>query len=146
MCLTYEIVKWKVYWLEVLRVYHYSIPFDFGSVRMFSTAKFKTYFSYQKVIWIDATDYNVHFYLIALSHIYSYILLQLINRSVNKFYTFITFSFQINAFILPLNCLVYVLSLHILSFVLFLLHLCIIYAICSEIFLVFVHFHVFYIS
>ena len=78
---------------------------------MFSTAPSETSFSYHKAIWIILTDYNMYFHLIVLSTLTATVLLM--NRSISKFYSFITFTLQINAVILLLNYTV-LMSLHVL--------------------------------
>ena len=55
------------------------------------------------------SDYFIYFYLSVLSPLTAILLL--INRSVNKFYNFITFSLQVNPVILLLYCLVLMLRL-----------------------------------
>ena len=66
---------------------------------MCSSAIFETSFSYDKDIWIAATDY-MHFYIIMLFPLTA--ILQLINFTASYF-----FSLLINAVILLLNCLVF---------------------------------------
>ena len=55
---------------------HHGVTFNFGSAKVCSPAAFETSFSYDKDIWIAATDYCMHFYIVffALTAI-----LQLIN-------------------------------------------------------------------
>ena len=84
-------------------------------------AIFETSFSYDKDIWIAATDYALlHNYAISID---SY-------SPINKFYGFIFFSLLINTVILLLNCLVLVLYLyiHFLSLRCYFLYLNIIWA------------------
>ena len=40
----------------------FGVTFDRGPARLFSTAIFETYFSYQKALWIAATDSFMHFH------------------------------------------------------------------------------------
>ena len=40
------------------------MTFNFGSAKVCSPAIFETSFSYDKDIWIAATDYYTHFYII----------------------------------------------------------------------------------
>ena len=47
--------------------YDLGVTFDLGSARMVSTVSFETNFSYYRDIWITATDYYMHCYLIELS-------------------------------------------------------------------------------
>ena len=75
----------------------------FCSAKVCSAAISETSFSYDKDIWIAATDYYIS--------IDSY-------SPINKFYSFIFFSLLINAFILLLNCLVLVLYIYIHFFLL----------------------------
>ena len=72
---------------------------------MCSAAIFETSFSYDKGIWITATDYYMHFYIIMLFPLTA--ILQLMNFTASIFYLLI------NAVILLLNCLVLVLYLYI---------------------------------
>ena len=44
----------------------HGMGFSFGSVKVCSPAIFETSFSFDKDIWIAATDYNMHFYIIVL--------------------------------------------------------------------------------
>ena len=85
---------------------HHSVTFNFGSAKMCSPARFgyailETYLSYDKDIWIAATDYYMHFYINVLFPLTA--ILKLIN-----------FSLLINAAMLLLNCLVFILYLYIL--------------------------------
>ena len=73
---------------------------------MCTPAIFETSFSYEKDIWIAASDCYMHFYIIVLFPLAA--ILQLI-----KFYSFINFSLLTNTVILPLNCLVLILYLYI---------------------------------
>ena len=45
---------------------HHGVTFNFGSAKVFSPAIFETSFSCDKDIWIAATDYYMHFYIIVL--------------------------------------------------------------------------------
>ena len=45
---------------------HRSVTFNFGSAKVCPPAIFETSFSYGKDIWIAATDYYKHFYIIVL--------------------------------------------------------------------------------
>ena len=83
------------------------MTFNFGSANVCSRAIFETCFSNDKDISIATTDYYMYFYIIVLKY-----------SPVNKFYSFIIFSLLINAVILLLNCLVFILylSLHTFSF------------------------------
>ena len=71
---------------------HHGVTFNFGSAKVCSPAIFETSFSYDKDIWIAATDYYMHFYIIVLFPLTA--ILQL-----NKFYSFVIFSVLINAVI-----------------------------------------------
>ena len=42
------------------------VTFSFGSAKMCSPAILETCFSYDKDIWIAATDYHMYFYIIVL--------------------------------------------------------------------------------
>ena len=61
---------------------HHDVTFNFGSAKACSPALFETCFSYDKEIWIAATDYYMNFYIIVLFPLTA--VLQLI-----KFYSFI---------------------------------------------------------
>ena len=76
---------------------HYGV--SFGSAKVCSPAIFETCFSFDKDIWIAATDYYMYLYTIVLFFIDIY-------SPVNKFYSIIIFSLLINVFILLLNYLV----------------------------------------
>ena len=56
---------------------HHGVTFNFGSVKVCSPAIFETSFSYDKDIWIAATVYYMHFFIIVLFPLTS--ILQLIN-------------------------------------------------------------------
>ena len=45
---------------------HHGVTFSFGSSKVCSPAIFDTCFSYDKDIWIVATDYYMHFNIIVL--------------------------------------------------------------------------------
>ena len=64
---------------------HHGVTFNFHSAKVCSPAIFETSFSYDKDIWIAATDYYMHFYIIVLFSIDSY-------SPINKFYSFRFFS------------------------------------------------------
>ena len=85
---------------------HHGVTFNFGSAKVCSLAIFETCFSYDKDIWIAATDYYMYFYMIVLFPLTA--VLQLI-----KFYSFIIFGVLMNAVILLLNCLVLMLYLYL---------------------------------
>ena len=61
-------------------MYHV-VTFNFGSAKVCLPAIFETCISYDKDIWIAATDYYLHFYIIVLFPLTS--LLQLINFTVS---------------------------------------------------------------
>ena len=75
-----------------------------------SPAIFETSFSYDKDIWIAATDY-VLYVLYTLLHNFANSITSY--SPINKFYSFKFFSLLINAVILLLNCFVLVLYLYI---------------------------------
>ena len=78
---------------------HHDATFRFDPAKVCSPAIFETCFSYDKDIWIAATDYHnvlLHNYAISVD---SY-------SPINKFYSIIIFSLLINAVILLLNCLI----------------------------------------
>ena len=56
---------------------HHGVTFNFGSAKVCSPSIFETSSSYDKDIWISATDYFKHFYIIVLFPLIS--VLQLIN-------------------------------------------------------------------
>ena len=56
---------------------HHGLIFNFGSAKVCSHAIFETSLSYDKDIWIAATDYYMHFYIIVLFPLTA--ILQLIN-------------------------------------------------------------------
>ena len=58
-------------------MHHYDVTFKFGSANVCSPAIFETSFSYDKDIWIAATDYYMHFHIIVLFPLT--VILQLIN-------------------------------------------------------------------
>ena len=45
---------------------HHCVTFSFGSAKVCSPAICETCFSYDKAIWIAATDYYIYFYIIVL--------------------------------------------------------------------------------
>ena len=97
---------------------HHGVTFNFGSAKVCSPAIFETSFSYDKDIWIAATVYYMHFYIIVLFPMGSY-------SPVNKCYSFIIFSLLINAVIVLLKCLVLILYvyMHFLSLTCYFLYL-----------------------
>ena len=56
---------------------HHGLTFNFGRAKVCSPAIFETCFSYDKDIWIAATDYYVYFYITVLFPLAA--ILQLIN-------------------------------------------------------------------
>ena len=64
---------------------HHGVIFNYGSAKACSPAIFETCFSYDKDIWIAATDYYMNFYIIVLFPLTA--VLQFI-----KFYSFIIIS------------------------------------------------------
>ena len=85
---------------------HHDVTFNFGFGKVCSPTIFETYFSYDKGIWIAATDYyNVLLHNCAI-FIDSY-------SPIDKVYSFIIFSLLINTVILLLNCFFLILYLHI---------------------------------
>ena len=85
---------------------HYGVIFSFGTAKVCSPAIFETCFSFDKDIWIAATDYYMYIYIIVPFSIDIY-------SPVNKFYSVIIFSLLINVVILLFNCLVLILHLYI---------------------------------
>ena len=55
----------------------HGVIFKFGSAKVCAPTIFETSFSYDKDIWIAATDYYMHFYIIVLFPLTA--ILQLIN-------------------------------------------------------------------
>ena len=47
-------------------MHHHDVVFNLGSTKVCLPAMFETYFSYDKDIWIAATDYYMYFYFILL--------------------------------------------------------------------------------
>ena len=84
---------------------HHGVTFNFGSAKVCSLVIFETCFSYDKDIWIAATDYYMYFNIIVLFPLTA--VLQLI-----KFCSFIIFSILINAVILLLTFLLSILYLY----------------------------------
>ena len=68
---------------------HHGVSFNFGSAKLCSPAIFETSFSYDKDIWIAATDYYMHFYIIVLFPLIA----------ILQFYSFVIFSVLLNAVI-----------------------------------------------
>ena len=62
---------------------HHGVTFNFDSAKVCSPPIFETSFSYDKVIWIAATDYYLHFYIIVLFSLTA--ILQLINFTASYF-------------------------------------------------------------
>ena len=63
-------------------VYH-GVTFNFDSAKVCSPTIFETYFSCDKDIWIAATDYYMHFYIIVVFPLTP--ILQLINFPASYF-------------------------------------------------------------
>ena len=57
---------------------HHDVTFNFASAKLCLPAIFETCFSYDKDIWIAATDYYMHFYKLVLSPLTA-IIIKLIN-------------------------------------------------------------------
>ena len=47
---------------------HHGVTFNFGSAKVCSPAICWTSFSCDKYIWIGATDYYMHFYILVIFH------------------------------------------------------------------------------
>ena len=62
---------------------HHGVIFTFGSAKVCLPTIFKTSFSYDKDIWIAATDYYMYFYIIVLFPLTA--ILQLINFTASYF-------------------------------------------------------------
>ena len=62
---------------------HHGVTFNFGSAKVCSPAIFETFFSCDKDIWIAATDYYMHFYIIVLFPLTA--IPQLINFTASEF-------------------------------------------------------------
>ena len=62
-------------------MHHHGVTFSFCSAKICLPAIFETYFSYDKDIWIAATDYYMSFYLIVLFPLTA--MLQLIHFTVS---------------------------------------------------------------
>ena len=90
-------------------VYH-GVTFNFSSPKCVHLPSLR-HLSLMTKIWIAATNYSIHFYIIVLFAIDSYSL-------INKFLSFIIFSLLINAVILQLNCRVLMPYLYIHFFLL----------------------------
>ena len=60
---------------------HHGVTFNFGSAKVCSPAIFETSFSYHKDIWIAATDFDMHFYILVLFPLTA--ILQLINSTAS---------------------------------------------------------------
>ena len=92
-------------WCNFGVIFHLVLP------RIYSTGMFEIYFSHHKAIWIAAIDYYIYIvYLTVLSALT--VILQLVSRSIDKFYNFITFGLPITV-ILLLNCLVFIFCLYV---------------------------------
>ena len=63
---------------------------------------YETHFSYHKTMWINATNYYICFFPTLFSALTA--ILQILNRSLCKFYNFMTFTLQNNTVILTYNC------------------------------------------
>ena len=63
---------------------HHGVTFNFGSAKVCSPAIFATSFSYNKDIWINATDYHMHFYILVLFPLTT--IFQLINSIASYFF------------------------------------------------------------
>ena len=85
----------------------HDVNFKLISEKECSLAVFKTYFSFNKDIWIALSDYKMYFYLIVL------FLLATILQFINFTVSYILFSLLINAIFFLLNCLVLILYLYI---------------------------------
>ena len=105
---------------------------DLSSARIFSSAIFETYFSYENDMWIAASYYYVLSSYFAIS-IDGY-------TSITKLYSFLTFSVQINVAILLLKYLVLIFSF---SLILFYCTFYITFKVCSESLLNFLLFNLF---
>ena len=57
----------------------HGMTFNFGSAKVRSPAVFETSFSYDKDMWIAATDYCMHFYTIVLFPYLQLFNIQLLN-------------------------------------------------------------------
>ena len=71
-----KVDTWYRHWIGGVGVYH-AVTFNFDSANVCSPAIFETSFSYDKDIWIAATDYCMHFYIIVRFPLTA--ILQLIN-------------------------------------------------------------------
>ena len=78
---------------------HHGVTFNFGSAKVCSPAIFDTCFSYDKDIWIAATEYYMHI----IVHFLLTAILKLINFT----------ALLINAVILLLNCPILILYVYI---------------------------------
>ena len=54
------------YWLGSVGLLNHGLTLTFGSAKVFSSAMFETCFSYDKEIWIGASDYYMYVYIIVL--------------------------------------------------------------------------------
>ena len=64
---------------------HHGVTFSFGSSKVCSPVILETCFSYDKGIWIAATDYYMYFHIIVLFPLKSIL-------PVNKFYSIVVFN------------------------------------------------------
>ena len=62
---------------------HHGVTFNFLSAKVCSPVIFEMSFSYDKDIWIAATDYYMHFYIIVLFPLT--VILQLISFTTSSF-------------------------------------------------------------
>ena len=62
---------------------HHGVTFNFGSAKVCSPAIFEISFSYDKDMWIAATDYLMHIYILVLFPLTA--ILELINSTASKF-------------------------------------------------------------
>ena len=60
---------------------HHGVTFNFGSAKVCPPVIFEKRFSYDKDIWITATDYYMHFHIIVLFPLTA--ILQLINLTAS---------------------------------------------------------------
>ena len=65
---------------------HHGMTFHFSSAEVCSPAIFETCFSYDKDIWIAATDYYIYFYIIKLFPLTA--ILQIINFTVSLLFVY----------------------------------------------------------
>ena len=82
-----QVDTWYGHWLGGVGVHH-GMTFTFGQIVF--TCHIETCFSYDKDIWIAATDYCMYLHIIVLFPLVSY-------SPINKYCSFIIFSLIINA-------------------------------------------------